>query len=496
MVGVGADAVTASNSAPQASPPTLTPAERLVEMVNTPEQALKVVQYEVDRKQLFAEKRDLLAPHEVDGDTLVASNTLKLESLKGLNLRGREASEMYVVDRDGKKVKLAVFIELLSNDPEQLKTALQGMVYNDETKFIDDERKNEIVHNILNDDKISSQYNGDGSDLTEMKDLIEPATTRFAAFLAPLGSDISRVEQVAEGGLTGKHTDRFVGGDVSADVGAVLVSTSLPESQSDVDGAVSGSGSEPVSDGDSSASQGQAEISKTLQKIENWGDEEQQLQEFKRLSAKKRLELIEELVRTASGEETEVSLIKKAGETAITLVKGWMGQEIVSGGFIVEAVENTSSGAQRDNEEQEGGGGEKAESQHSLQEETSSEFGIILNIDKDLSNLKTVYESSLSKIESLDGQLDNNGMFVAKTSDDHLVILPQLSALREGEIDSNLLREFYDIRPGEIDPGWGISQLSEVELNIDEPESIKVKTKGTLYLPKNHEYLVGQNLEE
>jgi len=195
VVQTPADAAIAENP----SFPEVALEDRLV----TVEDALAVVEHEVEREQLLTDlqERDLFAKlpspnsENLNAET-IASNVFR--EFKGIDLRGVDASAVRFLNSEGKQVPIADFI--LGLNQEEAKDFFQGTVYDEGTKFSTDEEKgsegltkNERVHKLL--ESISSEYKG-GSNLTNIQALVEPAETRFRRLLVPseAGSRSSEVE--------------------------------------------------------------------------------------------------------------------------------------------------------------------------------------------------------------------------------------------------------------------------------------------------------------
>jgi len=310
----------------------MSPEQRLVELVDTPEKALELVEGELNREKLFThlqEQRDLFAKlptpnSENPNPETIASNVFDPEKFKGIDLRGVDASAIRFLNNKGDQVSIADFI--LGLNPEDAKSFFQGTVYDEGTKFSTDEEKgsegrtkNERVHKLL--ESISSEYKG-GSNLTNIQALVEPAETRFRRLLVP--SEAGSRSNEVEGS---NNTARVVGTPVAG-------GSPQPAVQS----------SESPEVGQTVTEQANSDTSVTNHSTAvAQHDEElaEELRTFIKLSAQERVDKIKKLVEP---EEDSVDVCRRivANQKAIELVKGWLTSQLDGDGFgvIVRAVES------------------------------------------------------------------------------------------------------------------------------------------------------------
>ncbi len=324
------------------------PEVALEDRLVTVEDALAVVEHEVEREQLLTDlqERDLFAKlpspnsENLNAET-IASNVFR--EFKGIDLRGVDASAVRFLNSEGKQVPIADFI--LGLNQEEAKDFFQGTVYDEGTKFSTDEgkdseglTKNERVHKLL--ESISSEYKG-GSELTDIQALVEPAETRFRRLLGPseAGSRSNEVEVAL-------NTPRVVG-----------VPDSWSSLQQEVQSNKSAEGGEQGADSEEIVASGEEKTSNsTITEQSNADtsvtnhstavaqhDDElaEELRKFIKLSAQERVDKIKKLVEPEEDSGDAYGRIG-ANQKAIELVKGWLTSQLVGDGFgvIVRAVES------------------------------------------------------------------------------------------------------------------------------------------------------------
>jgi hypothetical protein len=465
------------------SPPSIPPEEHLVALVDTAAVALEVVKCEVERRELFTKKRSdgFLPKHEgKDGSTVVASNVWNREQLKNLNLCGKDVTNTFVLLDEGKTKLLGDFIREL-DDPEAVKTCLQGLVYNSDTKFYKkgEEVKNSALLDFLNKDEISSEYKGNVNDLVQVASLVEPPLKRFTDLLIP-SEGVPRPEYAEAGDTVEAVTPsaRRVGEPQPAGVPATV----------GPDNASVGQG----------VWQEQPNISELPASRLNIPVEDQvpenALSEFSRFLNEKAQFIRREVSPSEEADSANVN-IKSTEDDDVELVKAWLRKQFRSEpfGVISEVVSEGSSesetaarGDRRSNEDSAEEFNDKYRlydfDQYSHREKSKEEF--------------LSYTKERWKRERTEGF--NNGntaskMKISAISDDSWYIDPCSQKFEEGLIDSKLIDQFYEVKVGIVGDGYDITELAQIEINKDveineRDRTFTVKSKGQLFLPLNHPY--------
>jgi hypothetical protein len=471
--GQGEGAAVASEALTNISTQAVTP-ETLVDLVDTPEKALKVVKHEVARRELFTEKKDseFLPKHEDgDGSTVVASNVWNREQLKNLNLCGKDVTNTFVLLDGGETKLLGDFIQELGN-PEAVKKCLQGLVYNADTKFSNEEKKNKSLLDFLGQDKISSEYTGNGNELVQVASLVEPPLKRFTDLLIP-SEAAARPE--------------FAGADDAVEAGT-------PPARR-----VGDTGSAGDAD---TASLGQVGPQQQSNTSENEAPkprdngEDTDLQDSLRRALSKLLSSRAQFIRreVSPSEEADSSNGNREIEEDdhVELVKAWLRKQFSSESFgaIREVVSEDSSESEsaagvdsRSNEDS----AEKMTWIHKLGNFHKAEFD--LSKEGLLSFIKECWERERNQeIPSISNEGNGSSfMNISRISDGSSYIDPCSRQFEKGLIDPKLIDQFYDVEEGKIGNCYDITELAEIDIDTNS-QTFAVKSKGKLFLPPDHPY--------
>lgn len=353
------------------STPSLSPGERLAERVQTIDDAVQVVEHEVKRAELFRKLRDsgVLAlvnvPDPQRGDPIPAhaSNTFVPDKFKNIDLRGVDASLIQFVDANGNPKPLAEFVLGLTD--EEAKELFQGTVYDKDTQLSSDPVENTKVHTFLQN--ISSDYRSTSS-LTEVKALVEPASTRCAALLsqgAATGNAATPAAAAASG--TGLPTPPNA---PPATVWQITAPSSSPTPANTAPSVATGAATAPA--GTSSTGTpiaGQAPSShirnpnsasamggngtkpgtakQVMADLAREGDEDAQVKWFiAQRIAEERLKVIKSLNDIVIDPASSSKERGEAENKAVTLVQGWLrdtGNSVVKNVVLVRAPSNVST---------------------------------------------------------------------------------------------------------------------------------------------------------
>jgi hypothetical protein len=449
----------------------------LVALVDNPGKALDVVQHEVARRKLFTEKQndEFLPEHQGDGGrTVVASNVLSHEKLKGLDLRGVDATNTFVLLESGATKLLGDFIRSL-NEPDKVKNCLQGLVYNADTKFFNEEGKNKKLLDFLGHDNISSEYTGEGRGLVQVASLVEPSLKRFTDLLIP--SEAAARPEFAGAGDTveaGTSPARKVGGPESAGDAATVGPDNASLGQV-------GSQEQP------NTSENEA-----LKPHENGEDTDSQDSLRQQLSKllSSRAQFIRREVSSSEEAEPENGNRESTEDEDVQLVKAWLRKQFSSEPFGV-IREVVSADAAAGTTEGDGGSGESLKADTSTTYNSSvtnsaGNFGAIVRQNSSAQDVLANLRQGMIEIGNQSDVLADKCFSVEKLSDGQCVIYPVLYSLREGRIDRVSLGNFYEVIPGQDGTGYGITVLAKIE--IDQGDQISVTEKGKLFLPPDHPY--------
>jgi hypothetical protein len=469
--GQGEGAAVASEALTNISTQAVTP-ETLVDLVDTPEKALKVVKHEVARRELFTEKKDseFLPKHEDgDGSTVVASNVWNREQLKNLNLCGKDVTNTFVLLDGGETKLLGDFIQELGN-PEAVKKCLQGLVYNADTKFSNEEKKNKSLLDFLGQDKISSEYTGNGNELVQVASLVEPPLKRFTDLLIPSEAaarpEFAGADDAVEAGTP---PARRVGDTGSAgDADTASLGQVGPQQQSNT-------------------SENEA-----LKPHDNGEDTDSQDSLRRELSdlLSSRAQFIRREVLPSEEADSSNEKRENREDEEVELVKAWLRKQFSSEPFgaIREVV---SADAAAGTTEGDGRSGESLKADASATYNSSDtniagNFGAIVRQNSSAQDVLENLQQGMMEIGIQSGVLADKCFSVEQLSDGQCVIYPVLYSLREGRIDNGSLDNFYEVQLGQEGNCYGITDLAKIE--IDQGGQISVTEKGQLFLPPNHPY--------
>jgi hypothetical protein len=448
--------------------------EFLVDLVKTPELALKVVKCEVERRELFTKKRSdgFLPKHEgKDGSTVVASNVWNREQLKNLNLCGKDVTNTFVLLDEGETKLLGDFIRELG-DAEAVKKCLQGLVYNADTKFYKkgEEEKNSALLNFLNNDEISSEFKGNVNELVQVASLVEPPLKRFADLLIP-SEAAARPE--------------FAGADDAVEAGTPPARrVGEPESAGDADTASLGQvGSQQQSN------TGEKAASKPRDNGEDTDSQDSLRRELSGLLSG-RAQFIRREVLTSEEADSSNEKRENREDEEVELVKAWLRKQFCSEPFGAMR-EVVSANAAAGPTEGSAGSGEslEADTPATYSSSDSNSAGNLGTIVRQHSSAQDVLENLQEGMIEIGIQSDvlaHKSFSVEQLLNGQYVIYPVLYSLREGSIDQVSLANFYEVNPGQLGNCYGITDLAKIE--IDQGGQISVTEKGKLFLPPNHPY--------
>jgi len=456
------------------SAPSIPPEEHLVALVDTPEKALKVVEDEVARRKLFTERKEsgFLPEHkDGDGSTVVASNVWNPEQLKNLNLSGKDVTNTFVVDKGEKKL-LGDFIRELG-DAEVVKKCLQGLVYNADTKFYNEDKKeeNKALLDFLNKDDISSEYTGNGNELGQVASLVEPPLKRFTDLLVP-SAPVEILDVPAGAGAVDVcgPSDRVIGDPVSANDAATV----------DADTASVGQGG---------SNTGEKAASKPQDNVEDPDSKDFFRRELSDLLSG-RAQFIRREVSPSEEADSSNGNREIEEDDHVELVKVWLRKQFSSEPFgaIREVV---SADAAAGTTEGDGGSGESLKADTSATNNSSDtnsavNFGAIVSQNSSAQEILANLQKGMIEIGIQSNVLAGKCFSVEQLSDGQCVIYPVLYSLREGSIDNGSLDNFYEVQLGQEGNCYGITDLAKIE--IDQGGQISVTEKGQLFLPPNHPY--------
>ena len=158
---------TATHGATVGTNPTQTPA-----VSYSLEQLRDTIKAEIDYSDAleFLASNGLQATLQRENDAVRLQNVLAYEKLTSLHLSGVDLtleSSPKLVDKDGQVVTFGKFILDNKDDRELLREVLKGTVFDENTRFCDDKNMEKQVRRVLN--KIAKRYDGDGSDLHDLR---------------------------------------------------------------------------------------------------------------------------------------------------------------------------------------------------------------------------------------------------------------------------------------------------------------------------------------
>lgn len=345
----------APTTTPAASPtpsvPKIPPGELLAAKVQTIDDAVQVVEHEVQRQDIFDNLRtqgllamvDMPDPQGSGTVKVQASNIFDPDKFKNIDLQGVDASQIQFVDTNGNPEPLATFVLKLSD--QEAKQFFQGTVYDDNTRFSPDDTQNTDVHNFLK--TISSNYNGSSS-LTEIKALVEPASTRCAALLSSgAGTGASATPAAASSSGTGLPTPHVAPAagvwQITTPSSSSTPANSAPSAATGAAGTPTPAGNQPTgtpvagatsssviaSPNSGSALGGSSTTSATFKQVmdalANLGDEDAQVRSFITLpTPKERLDLIRSLADIVADQVSSRPEKDEAARKGIALVTGWL----------------------------------------------------------------------------------------------------------------------------------------------------------------------------